>query len=110
MHEIGWDLKGDHASPDCVRRHEQATLSRGGFMKRAAKSLEEMRAHPLDWRMKDLEAVARAFGISIRRPGGSHVYFTHAQVREGVSVPARRPIKPPYVRAFVRFVDRVRQA
>jgi hypothetical protein len=79
-------------------------------MKRAAKTREEMRAHPLDWRIKDLEAMARAFGISIRRPGRSHVYFTHPQVREGVSVPARRPIKPPYVRAFVCYVDRVRQA
>jgi predicted RNA binding protein YcfA (HicA-like mRNA interferase family) len=79
-------------------------------MKRAAKTLEAMRAHALDWRIEDLEAVARAFGISVRRPGGSHVYFTHPQIREGISVPARRPIKPPYVRAFVRFVDRVRQA
>jgi hypothetical protein len=79
-------------------------------MKRAAKTLEGMRAHAIDWRIEDLEAVARGFGISVRRPGGSHVYFTHPLVCEGVSVPARRPIKPPYVRAFVRFVDRVRQA
>ena len=78
-------------------------------MKRAAKTLAAMRAHPLDWRIEDLEAVARAFGINSRRPGGSHVYFTHPRVAEGVSVPARRPIKPPYVRAFVRLVDRVRQ-
>jgi len=79
-------------------------------VKRAAKTLEAMRASPLDWRIEDLEAVARAFGINLRRPGGSHVYFTHPRVREGVSVPARRPIKPAYVRVFVRFVDRVRQA
>jgi hypothetical protein len=79
-------------------------------VRRAAKTLEAMRAHPLDWRIEDLEVVARAFAINIRRPGGSHVYFTHPRVREGVSVPARRPIKPVYVRAFVSFVDRVRQA
>ena len=79
-------------------------------MRRAVKTLEAMRAHPLDWRIEDLEAVARAFGINTRRPGGSHVYFTHPRVREGVSVPARRPIKPAYVRAFVRFVDHARQA
>ena len=68
-----------------------------------------MRAHPLDWRIEDLEAVARAFGINLRRPGGSHGIHASSG-REGVSVPARRPIKPAYVRAFVRFVDRVRQA
>jgi hypothetical protein len=78
-------------------------------VKRAAKTLAAMRAHSLDWRIEDLEAVARAFGINIRTPGGSHVYFTHPRIPEGVSVPARRPIKPPYVRAFVRLVDRVRQ-
>ena len=50
------------------------------------------------------------FGINLRKPGGSHVYFTHPAVAEGVSVPAHRPIKPVYVRAFVRLVDRVRQA
>jgi hypothetical protein len=30
-------------------------------------------------------------------------------VGEGVSVPAHRPIKPVYIRAFVRLVDRVRE-
>jgi predicted RNA binding protein YcfA (HicA-like mRNA interferase family) len=97
--------------PHEVARHRSASLlSWGVYVKRAAKTLEAMRAYALNWRIEDLEAVARAVGISIRRPGGSHVYFTHPRIREGVSVPARRPIKPPYVRAFVRFVDRVRQA
>jgi predicted RNA binding protein YcfA (HicA-like mRNA interferase family) len=59
-------------------------------------------ANSLDWRIEDLEAVARGFGIKIRRPGGSHVQFTHPRVREAVSMPARRPIKPAYVRALVR--------
>jgi hypothetical protein len=42
--------------------------------------------------------------------GGSDVYLTHPRVREDLSVPARRPIKPAYVRAFVRFVDLLWQA
>ena len=79
-------------------------------MSRAEKTLEAMRANPLDWRIEELEAVARAFGLNVRKPSGSHVYFTHPIVAEGLSVPARRPIKPVYIRAFVRFVDRVRRA
>lgn len=67
-----------------------------------------MKASPLDWRIEQLEAVARAFGLNVRKPGGSHVYFTHPRLAEGLSVPARRPIKPVYVRAFVRLIDRVR--
>jgi predicted RNase H-like HicB family nuclease len=31
---------------------------------------------------------------------------SHVLGAEGVSVPVRRPIKPAYVRAFVRLVDR----
>ena len=78
--------------------------------RRALKTLEAMRANPRDWRIEDLERVAAACGINLRKPGGSHVYFTHPAVAEGVSVPAHRPIKPVYVRAFVRLVNRVRQA
>ena len=63
-----------------------------------------MRVHPLDWGIEDLEAVARGFGINIRRPGGSHVHFTHSRVR-GRQRTGRRPIKPAHVRAFVLFVD-----
>ena len=76
---------------------------------RAGKTLEAMRANPRDWKIADLEAVASAFGVSRRKPGGSHVYFSHPAVAEGISVPAHRPIKPVYVRAFVRLVDSVRQ-
>ena len=72
----------------------------------AGKTLEAMRANPLDWRIDDLKK-SRGPSASTYVTGGSHVYFTHARVREGLSVPARRPIKPVYIRAFVRFVDQV---
>ncbi len=42
------------------------------------------------------------------KPGGSHVVFEHPAVAEAVSVPARRPIKPVYVRRFVAFIEAVR--
>ena len=44
-------------------RHE----GRAG-VRRAAKALEAMRPHPLDWRIEDLEAVARTFGITFADP------------------------------------------
>ncbi len=42
-----------------------------------------------------------------RRPGhgGSHVIFSAHGVREIVSVPAKRPIKPVYIKQFVALVD-----
>ena len=79
-------------------------------MTRAAKTLDAMRANPKDWRIEDIETVARAFGCNVRKSSGSHVYFTHPRSAVALSVPARRPIKPVYVRAFVALIDAVRDA
>jgi hypothetical protein len=42
-----------------------------------------------------------------RRPGhgGSHVIFSAEGVREIVSVPAKRPIKPVYIRQFLALIE-----
>ena len=77
-------------------------------MARADKTLADMRANPRDWRITRLEAVAAAFGVNVRKPGGSHVVFEHPAVAEALSVPARRPIKPIHVRRFVRLIETVR--
>jgi hypothetical protein len=55
-----------------------------------------------DWRIASLQVVAVAHGVNI---GGSHVVFEHPAVAEAVSVPARRPIKPVYVRRFFAFIE-----
>jgi hypothetical protein len=46
--------------------------------------------------------------LNIRKSGGGYVVFEHPDVAEAVSVPARRPIKPVYVRRFVAFIEAVR--
>jgi len=43
--------------------------------------------------------------VNIRKPGGSHVVFEHPAVSEGVTVPARKPIKATYVIRFVAMMD-----
>jgi len=75
---------------------------------RAVRTLDRMRSNPRDWRIVTLESVAGAHGINIRKPSGSHVIFEHPAVAEALSVPARRPIKPVYVRRFVAFIEAVR--
>jgi hypothetical protein len=37
--------------------------------------------------------------------GGSHVIFSASHVREIVSVPAKRPIKPVYIKKFLALID-----
>jgi len=63
-----------------------------------------MKANPRDWRIESLKSVADAFGIVYRQPGGSHVIFRHAN-GSMLSVPAKRPIKPVYIKMFVRLVE-----
>jgi hypothetical protein len=69
--------------------------------------LREMRNSRLGWRIEELQTIAVANGLEWRTPGrgGSHVIFTASGVREIVSVPARRPIKPVYIRQFVALID-----
>jgi hypothetical protein len=77
---------------------------------RTDKTLDAMRANPRDWRIGSLEAIARAYGVNVRKPGGSHVVFEHPNMTQALSVPARRPIKPIYIRRFVVLVEAVRDS
>ena len=74
-------------------------------MARVDRRLERMRLNPQgDWGIEDLKAVADRHGIAWRQPGGSHVTFRRPDGRK-LTVPARRPVKPVYVRLFVAFVE-----
>jgi hypothetical protein len=64
-----------------------------------------MRRNPQDWRMEQLETLARAYQIGIRKSGGSHVIFSHSEWTELLCVPARRPIKPVYIKKLIKLID-----
>ena len=49
-------------------------------------------------------------GYRMRYHGGSHVIFSAPGVREIVSVPAKRPIKPVYIKQFLALIDNAREA
>jgi hypothetical protein len=71
------------------------------------KTLQKMRRNPSGWRIEDLIEIAEQNGLEWRRPGrgGSHVIFGVSGVREIVSVPAKRPIKPIYIKHFLALLD-----
>ncbi|MGH9785720.1 MAG: type II toxin-antitoxin system HicA family toxin [Terriglobia bacterium] len=73
----------------------------------ASKTLQKMRKNQMGWRIEDLQAVAEGNFVEWRRPGrgGSHVIFSAPGVREIVSVPAKRPVKPVYIKQFVALID-----
>ena len=72
-------------------------------MNKAQKLLDSMENNPVDWRIEHVETVAKAFGLTVHCPKGSHHIVRQANGSK-VSVPAHRPIKPFYIRQFVRLV------
>jgi hypothetical protein len=65
-----------------------------------------MRRNPVgDWTIEDIAMVCRAFDIAYIPPArGSHYDISHPDRAEILTVPARRPIKAPYIRTFVDTV------
>ena len=75
-------------------------------MGNAAKILAGMRANPRDWRIGDLKTVAAKYGVAHRQQGTSHVTFRYVG-KPLVVVPARRPIKPVYIRGFLAPIESI---
>lgn len=78
-------------------------------MTRSGKRLEAMRRNPAgDWTIDDIAAVCRACGVTCAAPArGSHYRIAHGSLRAILTIPARRPIKPVYVREFLAYIDAV---
>ncbi len=70
----------------------------------AAKLFQAMRSNPLDWKLAQLQTVARQNGIDWRNVGTSHCVFVRPDGKT-LPVPVRRPIKPIYVKKFLELVE-----
>lgn len=75
------------------------------IMTKSEKTLSKMKSNPKDWRIEQLETVAKQYGVSTRKTGGSHVVFDHKDWVELLCVPAHRPIKPIYVKKFIALIE-----
>ena len=73
-------------------------------MNTAAKLLKAMGHNPLDWRIEQLQTVARQHGVEWRHDGTSHCVFIRTDGTT-LPVPAHRPIKPIYVKKFVALIS-----
>jgi len=72
--------------------------------------LDRMRRNPVgDWTISDIERLCRSQHIVCQPPsgGGSHFKVSHDSVADILTIPARRPIKPKYIRLLVKFVSLV---
>jgi hypothetical protein len=75
-----------------------------------SRRLDRMRSNPAgNWTIADVEAVCREHDVRCTSPsgGGSHYKVSHPSMREILTIPSRRPIKPIYIRKLVRFIHHV---
>jgi hypothetical protein len=73
----------------------------------ASNLLERMKHNPAgDWTIRDVEAICLECGLLFRPgKGTSHCHAKHPSAREILTIPARRPIKPVYIRKLVRYIE-----
>jgi predicted RNA binding protein YcfA (HicA-like mRNA interferase family) len=72
----------------------------------SADLLEQMRCNPAgDWHIRDIETLCRQYGLLFRAGKGSHCTVKHPSAREILTIPARPPIKPVYIRKLVRYIE-----
>ena len=73
-------------------------------MTKIEKLLTKLRNNPRDWQIETLKDIAKRFNIEWLQPGTNHVTFRHPTGTK-LTVPANRPIKPIYIKKFVRLID-----
>ncbi len=74
------------------------------------KLIQSMRANPRDWKIGDIERVCRIYSIVCSPPSrGSHYKLQHPRISGILTVPARRPIKPIYIRLLLQMIDELEE-
>jgi hypothetical protein len=75
------------------------------------KRLEKMRNNPRgDWSIDDIRVVCEACNLRCDPPStGSHWTISDASMKDILTIPAQRPIKAPYIRKLLNFLDAVQE-
>ena len=98
---------GTSASPNRrAMRRSSGCSGRGGVVM-SSDLLDRMRQNPAgDWTIRDVERLCREHGLLFRiGQGTSHCHAKHPAASEILTIPARRPIKPVYIRKLVRYIE-----
>jgi len=77
------------------------------------KLLDQMQRNPAgNWTIGEVEIVCAQAGVRCIHPsgGGSHYKVSHPSQRAILTIPARRPIKPFYIRELVKLIRAIQQA
>lgn len=75
-------------------------------MSKREKTIQRMKNNPDGWRIADCQALADHYGVDWVHDGTSHCVFDFGDI--SLSVPAKRPILPIYIKNFIRLLDECR--
>ena len=64
-----------------------------------------MHTNPTNWRIEQIQTVAKEFNIEVRNTKGSHVVLTHDLLEMALCIPAHRPIKAIYIKNFLKMIN-----
>jgi hypothetical protein len=75
-------------------------------MSNVEKIFNKMKRNPNDFRIEDVKTVANHYGLTGAWPcgGSSHITFRHSTGGK-ITIPAKKPIKPIYIKLFVKFIE-----
>lgn len=76
-------------------------------MSKLEKLLNAMRSNPQDWKIEDIDRVVEHYGFKKRTTSGSHVTYSHDKLVQIITIPARKPIKPVYIKKLLKLIDEV---
>lgn len=94
----------DQTKSEAAARDAEAVIAASRPKRsKADKILTKMRSNPRgDWTIQDMQIVAAEIGLVMSPPSrGSHFKVTSEHSPQILTVPAKKPIKAPYVRQFV---------
>lgn len=78
---------------------------RVNYMSKIDKLLTRMRTNATDWRIEDIEMIAKHYDVRCRHNGGSHYVFGSPEINEIICIPKHKPIKQFYIKSFLKFID-----
>jgi hypothetical protein len=69
--------------------------------------LVRMQENPrADWGIKDIAKLCDEYGLALLPPSsGSHYKVCSEHLRDILTIPAHRPIKAPYIRQLISYVQ-----
>lgn len=76
------------------------------IMSKAVKILDKMRANNKNWRIEDIQVIAKHFAVDCRHGSGSHYVFGASDIEEAVCIPNHKPVKEFYIKRFIHFIDK----